>query len=287
MNAPALPEVVSGKFLLGMPEEEYHSHPALSASGMKNLLRSPKHFRAARALNKAKAEFDTGHAVHAKVLGVGAPIVEIPSRLLSADGGIRSNDAKEWVENARSAGEVPLKPVVYASVMRAVEAILANPKARALLEVPGWTEASLFGEDPLTGVKQRGRIDRLADQLVDLKTTTDVRKQKLRSAISDFHYDLSAAVYRALVEIVLGADPGPMHLIFAEKEPPHEVAVVVLSHPDWVEGGRRKMRAALDLYARCVEFGHWPGADDDEGPITELEPPAWYLPAVDRLETDL
>lgn len=287
MNAPALPEVVSGKFILGMPEEEYHSHPALSASGMKNLLRSPKHFRAARSLNKAKAEFDIGHAVHARVLGIGAPMVEIPASKLSADGGIRSNDAKAWVDAARAEGQVPLKPLVFAAVKRGSEAVLANPKARALLETPGYTEVSLFAEDEQTGVKLRGRIDRLADSLIDLKTTTDVRPQKLRAAVTDFHYDLSAAVYRELVRLVIGEDPGPMHLIFVEKEAPHEVRVVRLSHPDWVEGGSRKMRAAIDLYARCVEVGHWPGADDDEGPITELEPPAWYLPAVDRLETDL
>lgn len=272
------PEVVAGRFEPSMPEEEYHAHPALSASGMKVLLRSPKHFRAMRALNKARPEFDEGHAAHARVLGVGMPIVEIPTKLLSADGGVRSNTAKKFVEDARAAGKVPLKPPVYARVLRASEAVLGNAKARPLLEKPGWSEVSLFAEDPDTGVQLRMRADRLAEDgtLLDLKTTTDVRPRKLVNAVIDHGYDVSAAVYRHVIRLVLGEMPSPMHLIFVEKEPPYEVRVVRLADPMWQMGGEVKMRAAIDLFAWCQERGEWPGDDEDGGPIHDLPVPAWY-----------
>lgn len=281
------PEVVAGRFVEGMDEEEYHAHPALSASGMKVLLRSPKHFRMMRSLNRPRKEFDVGHAVHAQVLGVGSPIVEIPGKLLSADGGIRTKAAKEFVSSARAEGQIPLKPITYTEIMRASESVLRNAKARTLLEPAGFTEVSLFAQDPVTGVQLRGRVDRLADELIDLKTTTDVSLRKITNAVVDLGYDVSAAVYRYLVELVTGERPGPMHLIFVEKEPPYEVRVVRLADPAWQDGGEAKMRAAIDLFAWCSERGVWPGDDEDGGPIQDLPAPGWYAYQVNALEEEL
>lgn len=272
-----LPEVISGRFVLDMPEEEYHSHPALSQSGMKALLRSPRHFRAMRAMNKAKPEFEVGHAAHAMILGVGSPVVEIPAKLLSVDGGIRTTAAKEFVKKAHEAGQTPLKPPVYTAVKAMVDAVLKNDKARGLLERPGYTEASLFADDPATGVNLRSRLDRYADGIpIDIKSTTDVQLRKITTAIVDFGYDVQAAVYREMLRLVMGDEPEPMHFVFVEKTFPHEVRVIRLADPAWVAGGERKMREAIDLFAWCNERGEWPGADEDGGPIQDLPAPGWY-----------
>lgn len=272
------PEVVSGRFEPSMPEEEYHAHPALSASGMKVLLRSPKHFRLARTENRApRTEFDVGHAAHALVLGVGMPIVEFPAHLLSGKNmAIQSNAAKAWEQKARDEQKVPLKPAAFQAVKRMSEAVLANPKARRLLEPAGWSEVSLFAQDPATGVQERGRIDRLGPHLVDFKTAADISDRKVTTAIVELGYDISAAVYRSLVQLVLGYDPGPMHLIFVEKDPPYDVRVVVLDG-GWEITGEAQMRAALDEFARCSERGEWPGRDEEDGPIRSLPVPSWHL----------
>lgn len=272
------PEIVSGRFVEGMPEEEYHAHPALSASGMKVLLRSPKHFRFDRSQNKAKTEFDVGHAVHARVLGVGAPIVEIPASLLSgANMAISSEKAKAWVAAQRAEGNIPLKPSMYMKVVKASDAVMKNEKARRLLEPEGFTELSLFAQDPITGVQLRCRIDRLAaGKLIDLKTTVDVSPRKITNAVIDLGYDVSAAVYRYLVELVTGEPASPMHLIFVEKEPPYDVRVIRLADPGWQTAGEAKMRAAIDLFAWCTERGEWPSEDEDGGEIHDLPVPAWY-----------
>ncbi|WP_295035081.1 PD-(D/E)XK nuclease-like domain-containing protein [uncultured Microbacterium sp.] len=263
-----------------LPEETYHRHAALSASGMKVLLRSPKHFDLSRRRRVERAEFDIGHAIHAAVLGVGMDVIEIPEDILGANGALSTKAAKDFVAEARSNGLIPLKAATITEVQSAADAVMSNEKARDLLERPGLTEVSLFAKDPYTGVPLRGRLDRLADVLIDLKSTADVRVEKITRSVTDYGYDLSAAVYRSLVEAVTGDDPGPMHLIFVEKEPPYEVRVVTLSHPDWHEAGQRKMRAAIDMFAWCSERNVWPGDDEDGGPIQELEPPAWYLNAV-------
>lgn len=270
------PEVISGRFVEGMPEEEYHAHPALSASGMKDLLRSPKYFRLQRSMNKAKKEFDEGHAIHSRVLGVGAPIKEIPDRLLSGEyRSISSKEAKAFKADAEAAGFTVLKPAQFARISRASEAVLANPKARRLLEAAPFRETSLFATDPETGVALRGRVDALGEELLDLKTAGDVQPRSIERAVIDFRYYLSAAVYRFLLSLVLSDDPGPMHLIFVERDAPYEVAVRVLDEPEWHALGVKKMREAIDLFASCKEFGVWPGADDEDGPVQSLAFPSW------------
>lgn len=275
------PEVVSGRFVQGMDEEEYHAHPALSQTGMKRLLRSPRHYRASRETRPTRQQqkaFDVGSAAHSLVLGVGAPIVEIPSRLLSDDGGIRTKAAKDWKAEHEAAGKIVLKASEFGAVSRMANAILRNEKARRLLELPGYSEVSLFGFDPMTGVEVRSRLDRWAhaDLLpLDVKTTQDVRERKLATSIVDLGYDVQAAVYRWMLRLVLGVDAQPMHFIFVEKDYPHDVRVVPMTDIAWQIGGEKQMREALDLYAWCREQDEWPGPDD-EGPIRSFDAPSWY-----------
>lgn len=274
--APTAPVVVAGRFVPDMPEDEYHAHPALSASGMKDLLRSPKYFRMQRSMHKAKKEFDEGHAIHRKVLGVGAPIKEIPDRLLSGEyRSISSKEAKAFKADAEAEGFTVLKPAQFAKITRAAESVLAHPKARRLLEAAPFREASVFATDPESGVALRSRVDALGDLLVDLKSAADVRDRAIERAVVDYGYYLSAATYRHVLELVLGEDPGPMHLIFIEKDEPYEVAVRVLDEPEWHAYGTQKMREAIDLFASCKEFGVWPGADDEDGPVQSLAFPTW------------
>ncbi|MFJ4174034.1 PD-(D/E)XK nuclease-like domain-containing protein [Microbacterium sp. NPDC089696] len=281
------PEVISGQLIEGMDEEEYHAHHALSTSGMKQLLRSPKHFQLSREEERApKPAFDEGHAIHERVLGVGAPIVQIPRDLLSADGGVRTKDAKAWVDKARDEGKVPLKPPVYYRITRAADAVLSNAKAKSLLDRPGLSEVSLFAQDPVTGVQLRCRFDRLSDIGLDVKSTTDVRPRKVTSTVIDFGYDVQAWVYRYVYQLVTGEELPPMHFIFVEKEPPYEVRVVRLADPAWAVGGEAKARAAIDLFAWCMEHDRWPGDDEDGGPIQDLPVPAWYERQMDALTED-
>jgi hypothetical protein len=277
MSAPTASTVI------GLNEAEYHRSPGLSSTGMKWLLRSPKHYRERMDHRVEKAAFDLGHCVHAKVLGVGMGVAIIPDAVLASNGAASTKDAKEFIATARLAGLVPLKADVIAKVDAIAEAVLANPKAHTLLSLPGDTEVSLFADDPGTGVHLRGRIDYLATlpdgRLVniDLKTTTDVRRRKLVRAIEDFGYDTQSETYRHLLELTTGKDPAPTHLIFVEVEEPYEVRTVQLAHPDWIEGGQHKMRRAIDIYARCVATDTWPGDDDEPGDVEPIEPRPYYM----------
>lgn len=269
----------------GIPDADYHAMPGLSATGMKWILRSPKHYRQMIDHRVEKTSFDFGHAVHAKVLGVGMNVAIIPDTLLAKNGAASTLEAKAFIAQARADGLVPVKADVVTEVDAIAEAILAHPKAGPLLELPGHAEVSLFGNDPQTGTRLRGRIDYLTDTSinVDLKTTNDVRRQNIARTIVNFGYDIQSEAYRHLLRIN-GLDPAPTVLIFVEKEPPHEVRVVSLANPLWALGGERAMRRAIDLYADCIATDTWPGDDDQPGDPEDIDPPAYYLNDDEDLE---
>jgi len=275
---------------IGMPELEYHASPGLSSTGMKWLLRSPKHYRERMDHRVEKAAFDLGHCVHATVLGVGMGIIAIPPTVLASNGAASTKDAKEFIANARAEGLVPVKADVIIKVHAIADAVLANPKAHALLSLDGDAEVSLFADDPETGVHMRGRIDYLGTfpdgRLVniDLKTTTDVRRRKLVRTIEDFGYDIQSETYRYLLRLTTCKTIAPTHLIFVETDAPFEVRVVSLAHPDWIEGGQHKMRRAIDIYAHCIATDTWPGDDDSPGDAEPIEPRPYYMSDMDLEE---
>lgn len=276
---------------LDMPDAEYHAHPALSATSMKWLLRSPAYYRQRRDHRVEKASFDLGHAVHAKVLGVGMGVVAYPAEHLTPAGNVSTKAATTaWADEQRAAGLAPVPPDRIARIDAMAERVLTHAKAGPLLELPSVREVSLFGADEQTGMHIRGRLDILADLPdgdalnVDLKTASSVERRSIRRSIEAFGYDIQSEVYRELVRQATGRHLAPTRLIFVESEPPHEVRVVSLAHPDWVEGGRMRMRQAIDIYAACVASGQWPGDDDAPGDPEAIEPRPYYL--ADLLDFD-
>ena len=70
-----------------MPEDAYHAHPALSASGIKVLAQPggpAKWWWQHTHPQPSKKAFDVGSAAHSLVLGVGAPLARIPDELLAS-----------------------------------------------------------------------------------------------------------------------------------------------------------------------------------------------------------
>ena len=62
-----------------MPEDAYHAHEgSVSASELKRVLDCPARYQHERQVpRQPRTVFDVGHAAHAKVLGVGAPVTVI------------------------------------------------------------------------------------------------------------------------------------------------------------------------------------------------------------------
>ena len=274
-----------------LPENIYHGDPvqggSLSYTGMKELLKSPAHYRHYMDSPRVqKPAFDEGHIVHALVLGTPLDVTVIPSEILASNGATSTKAAKQFIEEARLDGLIPVKAGDLDPLERVAEAVLAHPTARALFETEGATELSMFAPDPVTGVWVRGRADKVSAWegetiLVDLKTTPDADPREFnRGAVAKFRYYLQAAVYGWLYQ---ATNPMPvsvpeMLFVAVSKTEPHLVSVNRL---DWAydDLGATAMKEALNRYKTAVDTGEWPGYGDS---ITLLEPPAWLTYEADE-----
>lgn len=276
----------------GISDEEYHSDPvpagSLSHTGARHMLQSPAWFRYRQAHREVSKPFDVGHAVHAKVLGVGTKVVTIPEELLDARGGISRKDCKAWIEDARSQDLVPLKPGEWYPVERMAEAILGHPTAKALLEQPGDPEASVFAVDPETEEWMRARFDYLPHPgksrtiAVDIKTTRkSADPRRFRNSVASYGYHQQDPWYRDALKLARG-DDAVVTFVTVESYEPWLVSVSQLSATA-VEKGRELNRAALDRWHHCRTTGLWPAYGED---IHVIDLPTWAL-MEEVLEDDL
>ncbi|HEV6951923.1 MAG TPA: PD-(D/E)XK nuclease-like domain-containing protein [Promicromonospora sp.] len=256
-----------------IPELTYHSLPGLSSTGVKAMLDSPARYRWDSEHRVEKKAFDLGHAVHGKVLGVGLDIAVIPDDALGANGATNTKVAKEFIAAARAEGKVPVKSDVAAQVDAMAEAVLAHRDARALLE-HGQPEVSLLWDDPDTGVRCRGRIDyvRANGLLVDLKTSgVTVNPRSWAATAARLGHGEQSVHYREGWHVLTGERARMVHVLVETAEP-HFVSVAELDDEFDLVAGER-VRAAIDLYAKCLATDTWPAYPDG---ISRITPPRWY-----------
>lgn len=258
-----------------MSDAAYHSRPELSSTGARLLLPefggTPAKFKYRQGREYTSAAFDVGKAVHAEVLGVGARAVAYPEELLASNGAASTKAAKEWADEVRANGDIPMKAAELRPVYGMAEAVLANPTARALFELPGHREVSVFSE--IDGVPVRARFDALTDETptgrfgIDLKTTADsARGDVFTKTVAKFGYHLQEQWYRD----TLGEDIR-FAFVVVETTAPYLVAVheLGLAYKDM---GKTLGRVARNVYRECEQSGRWPGHPEE---VQTLEPPIW------------
>lgn len=248
-------------FFPTMPEPEYFGHrEALSASGMKALLRAPALFKWAAEHQQHKQVFDFGSAVHATILGAG-PAVE----LVDVDDW-KTQAARDERDDIRAAGQIPVNRAEYDQVAAIADAVRSHPLAAKLL-ADGQPEVSAFCLDEATRVPLRCRYDWLADgYAVDVKTTVTADPKSFGRTAHNFGYHIQAAHYLAVAR-TLGRPLDGFAFVLVEKEPPYLVSVVELD-ADSLDVGAARTRQAIELFARCTELDSWPGYPDTVTTVT-------------------
>lgn len=264
-----------------MPDERYHSRSELSSTGARLLLPeyagSPAKFKYRQGRETHSTAFDVGKAVHAQVLGTGAQAIAYPDDLLDSRGAASTKAAKEWAEQVRAEGMVPMKAQELRPVYGMAEAVLKHPTARPLFEVCEYREVSAFAT--VDDVACRARFDALSGETpngihaIDLKTGDEATKAGFERSVAKWGYDVQVAFYDDVYTASEGRSIDAFFLIAVERAAPYEVAVFQLPEL-WVEMGRRKATEARRIYQQCEQSGVWPGYDTQ---IQYLDPPTWVV----------
>lgn len=235
----------------GLSDARYHAHPALSSTGARLILESPARFRWAQDHKRQSRAFDVGHAVHAKVLGVGATV-----EVLDFDD-FRTKAAREARDAAYAAGLTPMLAKDMAPIDGMSEAVLAHTQARAILEEIAGREVSIFAE--IDGVPTRARFDIYGNgRGSDLKTAVDASPKGFTRAVHTYGLHIQEAWYRAAHKAVTGTELDTFHFLVVEKTPPYLVGVYDLDVM-WHDIGAEKAATARERWLQCTEAGVWPG----------------------------
>lgn len=179
-------------------------------------------------------------------------------------------------------GKVELSTYDWRRVKNAANALLREPQIQRILSEEGGTaEASIFREDPDTGVLLKGRLDWITAQtILDLKTFSVPRGKSVDEAVSAaiFYekYHRQARFYSHLTD-----DAFKAVFAFVESDEPHEVRIRELGARNqgtanfyWERAGA-ETRALIRTYADYWErFGADPWREDREvDPLVDEELP--------------
>lgn len=255
-------------------EQSYHAdRSSLSFSGAKLLLppSCPAKFRE-RMDNppKPKPEYTFGHAAHRLVLGKGAEIIEVDAP------DWRGKAAREIREQACN-GVAPMLTKELDAARAMEQAVRQHPTAGPLF-AEGLAEHSIYTDDPVTGVRLRGRIDWLTTidgqlWICDYKTSTTASPAEFSRLAYAYRYFSQASWYIDLVTSVGLSDKPVFVDVVQEKVPPYVVSVVEFD-AEAIAEGRRVNRQAIDLFAECTANDQWP---DYGAYIHSVGLPVWAL----------
>lgn len=247
--------------------------PVIRFSALKQLARSPAHFRAyCESGFQATRQMDVGSIAHAILLG--GDYVVYPG---SAKGNM-SRQGNEWKDFAAAhAGELVVTHAEVDEAQAIVAAVRANPVAMRHLE-GARTEVPLSWE--MHGMPcATGGVDWIGPHSWgDLKTCRCSEPEAFARDATRMLYYAQLAFYSEGLHISgLGYDadgPGGYQvprIIAVESDAPHNVTVFRV--PERVlERGRQSIALWFGILKGCIDSGQWPGYVAEE---VTFELPSW------------
>ena len=246
---------------------DYHADPAISASQLKEISRSPYHYwfrylDPNRVAMVPTAAMRFGSLAHCAVLEPD----ELSKRYQLAPDR-RTKEGKAAVAEMAAAG---IEAVSEADMVLAVNmavAVHGHPTAGALLQ-SGQAEQSFWWDDIATGLRCKCRPDWFdGTTIVDLKTCVDASPAGFAKAVANFGYQIQAAHY------LCGTLAKRFIFVAVEKAAPYAIGVYELDAQAMVHGAVLRHNA-LQIIQDCKAVNSWPGYTDG---IQTLQLPGWAL----------
>lgn len=266
------------EIILDQPAEQYFASAGVSKHDLDLVNISPAHYQVSKSSPREDATpaMKIGTLVHTAIL---EPDRFEESYVIAPDADRRTKDGKAAWESVESAAKELNKIVVKTSDLENIkgmkESVFAHRSGSAALKAGGLIEASLYATHEC-GVRLRGRPDLISkgNAIIDVKTCAKGAgsKSEFAKAVANFRYDVQAAFYLDLAELV-GMPKEAFVFLVVEKEPPYAVAVYQLD-ADSIEAGRQQYRKNLTLLAECMSFDEWPAYSSE---VEVISLPKWKL----------
>jgi hypothetical protein len=240
----------------------YHEGPGISSSGLKEMLKSPAHYRAYR--DKPQADTPTfrfGRLVHLRLLEPElfktSTIVEVKIPGDGRSAAVKAARAAQETQFAvDSLGKEILSPGEASQLEAIAKATSQNKLASAILG-GGSTEVSVYWVDEATGVLCKARADLIRGEAIfDLKTCYSAQAREFQKALVGYQYHVSAALYVDGFQTVMPVKH--FSWIALEKTPPYAFGFYAADQ-ELLNAGRVEYQKALLRYAECEATGVWPG----------------------------
>jgi hypothetical protein len=253
-----------------VPAEDYFALPALSISRLKELRRSPLHYRHLIEHPKSSPAMTLGTAAHCATLE--------PERFTrdfviwdrrTESGRMSPRTGKAWDAFVAEAGSrTVLTSDEHAEASDMAMAVRLDPVAAKYLE-RGEPEVSLQWE--LGDRRCKGRADWITHLdgepvLVGLKTARSCLPFVFGSAAAKLGYHLQWAFYFDGFRSITGKTPRMIEIV-VESAPPHAVVVYVIPE-DVLDQGRDEYVELLRILADCEARDEWPGPATTEQILT-------------------
>lgn len=254
---------------------DYHAHPALGSTRLRELLKSP-------ALYKENVRKDTpalalGSLVHTLVLEPET----FPERYVvvpKIDG--RTKEGKAQKAALEADPRIAVDGDTMAQASSCATSIMGHVVYRQIRDAQTehtvmWDEtvewADSDGVTHTSTVKCKARFDVVGPWLVDLKTCRDASPSGFSRSIGTYGYHIQAAHYLAGAR-ASGMEPRGFLFACVETSAPYLAAGYLLGDPSLQQGDEER-KDALAIYARCVHEDRWPGYNDDRIDVIDL--PVW------------
>lgn len=259
-----------------LSNEEYHSGPGISKSGLDYIANNPSFLpwskRAPVDTEKLNA-MDMGTALHCALLEPD----EFEQRfIIMPEFNLRTNDGKasrdSFLNEVASEGKTILAAADHRLLKLMKESVMAHPVARMIFEADGQNESSIYWNDEATGELCRCRPDRKII-INDMPTLVDVKKcadmSRFARHVEEFRYHVQDAMYRDGFESLTGTRPDFWFLVVDCNASAGRYPVDVVDlDAEWQQAG-------YDLYRRDLETYHQCRRDDDWLHIHTLSRPRW------------
>lgn len=286
----------------GMGIRDYHAAPGISKSGLDDIAKCPQIYKALRS-PEAPTRYETpaqlhGNLAHCALLEPDAfdkRYVVLPEDAPRRPTAVQRNAKKPsddtraavawWDEfNERTKGaktitaEQRATALAQAASMRALKNVFHDLGMEQLLK-RGVPEVSAFWNDPDTGVLCRCRPDLAVDfdtgesVLPDVKTFNDATPEQFARQVARMRYYVQDAYYSDGYGYASGRRVVAFPFIVVEDSYPYAAASYNLGDESKAQG-YNEYRYLLDVYARCLKSGEWPGYADR---TQTIEMPAYAL----------